>query len=180
MKKAILAGIAALIVAAGAWYWFSPSLAMQGLRDAALAGDKDELRERVDFPAIRESLKSQMRAMMVAEMAKEKDNPFAAMGMAFVGAIIDPMIDSMVSPDGIKVMVESGKMKDPDKTVADQTKGEGADWEIERRGLDRFIARPKAKDGDKVPSLIFKRDGLGWDLVDIEAPAQPPREKAGT
>lgn len=153
---------------------------MQGLRDAALAGDKDELRERVDFPAIRESLKSQMRAMMVAEMAKEKDNPFAAMGMAFVGAIIDPMIDSMVSPDGIKVMVESGKMKDPDKSVADQTKGEGAVWEIERKGLDRFVAHPKAEAGEQVPTLIFKRDGLGWDLVDIEAPTPAPTQKAGT
>jgi hypothetical protein len=170
MKKAVLAGIAAIALAAGGWYWLSPGLAMQGLRDAALAGDKDELRERVDFPAIRESLKSQMRAMMVAEMAKEKDNPFAAMGMAFAGAIIDPMIDGIVSPDGIKVMVESGKMKDPDKPVADQTKGQEAKWEIERRGLDRFIARPKANEGDKVPALIFKRDGLGWDLVDIEAP----------
>jgi hypothetical protein len=170
VKKAILAGIAALVVAAGGWYWLSPGLAMQGLRDAALAGDKDELRERVDFPAIRESLKSQMRAMMVAEMAKEKDNPFAAMGMALAGAIIDPMIDSIVSPDGIKVMVESGKMKNPDKPVADQTKGEEAEWEIERRGLDKFIARPKATESDKAPLLIFKRDGLGWDLVDIEAP----------
>jgi len=143
---------------------------MRGLRDAALAGDKDELRERVDFPAIRESLKSQMRAMMVAEMAKEKDNPFAAMGMAFAGAIIDPMIDGVVSPDGIKVMVESGKMKDPDKPVADQTKGEETEWTIERRGLDRFTAHPKVRAGEKVPTLVFKRDGLGWDLVDIEAP----------
>ncbi|HUD90223.1 DUF2939 domain-containing protein [Sphingobium sp.] len=171
MKKAILAGVAAIVIAAGAWYWFSPQFAMQGLKDAALAGDKDELRERVDFPAIRESLKAQMRAMMVAEMAKEKDNPFAAMGMAFAGAIIDPMIDSMISPEGIKVMVESGKMKSPERPAAEQTEGREADWQIERRGVDRFTAHPKAKVGEKVPTLVFERDGLGWDLVDIEMPA---------
>ncbi|TCM19040.1 DUF2939 family protein [Novosphingobium sp. PhB165] len=179
MKKAVLAVVAAIVVAAGGWYWLSPGLAMKGLRDAALAGDKDELRERVDFPAIRESLKSQMRAMVTAELAKEKDNPFAAMGMAFAGAIIDPMIDGAVSPEGIKVMVESGKMKTPGQPVADQTKGEEAQWQIERRGLDRFTAHPKARDGEKAPTLIFKRDGLGWELVDIEVPAPADKTQAG-
>lgn len=178
MKKAILAGVAAIVVAAGAWYWLSPGLAMQGLKTAALAGDREELKERVDFPAIRESLKSQMRAMMVAEMAKEKDNPFAAVGMAFAGAIVDPMIDSIISPEGIKVMVESGKVNEPGKTAATQTQGKDAEWEIERRGLDRFVARPKVKPGDNAPSLIFKRDGLGWDLVDVEAPTNPSSPKA--
>ncbi|AXB75455.1 DUF2939 domain-containing protein [Novosphingobium sp. P6W] len=153
---------------------------MKGLKDAALAGDREELKDRVDFPAIRESLKSQMRAMMVAEMAKEKNNPFGALGMAFAGAIIDPMIDGIVSPEGIKVMVESGKMKDPEKPAAVQTEGREAEWEIERRGLDRFIARPKLKPGDKAPSLIFKRDGLGWDLVDVEAPADPTLSSAAS
>jgi hypothetical protein len=170
MKKIVLAGVAASVLAAGGWYWLSPGLAMKGLKDAALAGDKEELRDRVDFPAIRESMKSQMRAMMLAEMAKEKDNPFAAMGMAFAGAIIDPMIDGMISPDGIKVMVESGKMKNPDKSAAEQTKGEETDWAIERRGFDRFTAHPKAKEGEKVPTLVFQRDGFSWDLVDIEMP----------
>ena len=171
MKKVVLAGAAAIVLAAGGWYWLSPGLAMNGLKDAALAGDKEELRDRVDFPAIRESMKSQMRAMMLVEMAKEKDNPFAAMGMAFAGAIIDPMIDGMVSPDGIKVMVETGKMKNPDKSAAEQTNGEDTDWAIERRGFDRFTAHPKVKEGEKVPTLVFERDGLGWDLVDIEVPA---------
>jgi hypothetical protein len=62
-------------------------------------------------------------------------------------------------------------MENPEKTTAEVTKAEDTDWEIERRGLDRFTARPKGKGGDKVPTLVFERDGLGWDLVDIEAPA---------
>jgi hypothetical protein len=172
MKKAVLAGVAAVVIAAGAWYWLSPGLAMQGLKEAALAGDKDELRERVDVPAIRESLKSQMRAMMVSEMAKEKDNPFGVLGMAFAGAIIDPMIDGIISPDGIKAMVENGRMKDPAKPASEPAEGKEVEWVIDRRGLDRFTAHPVTEPGEKVPTLVFKRDGLDWDLVDIEAP--PP------
>lgn len=44
MKKVILGSLAALILAAGGWYWLSPNLAMKGLHDAALEGDKYELR----------------------------------------------------------------------------------------------------------------------------------------
>ena len=169
MKKWIVAALAALLVAASTWYMVSPSWAMRGLKEAALSGDKYELRERVDFPAVRESLKSQFRAIMAAEMAKQKDdNPFAAIGMALASAVVDPMIDSLVSPEGIKAMVENGRMKGPNDAAADP--GKQVDWSIEHKGLDRFIARPQT-DNSKAPSLVFKRDGLGWELVDIDVPA---------
>lgn len=169
MKKAIIGGVCAAVLAFGAWYWVSPMWAMQGLKDAALAGDKEELKERVDFPAVRESLKSQLRAVVVAEMAKQKDNPFAAIGMAIASSIIDPMIDGIVSPDGIKAIVENGKLKAPQVSDAKEVGGKEVKWEIDRQGLDRFTARPEADKGEKSPTLVFKRDGLGWDLIDIEA-----------
>lgn len=169
MKRIVLGVVAFAAVSAGGWYYASPGFAMKGLRDAAMNGDKQELKERVDFPAVRESLKEQVRAVLVAELAKAKDNPFAGLGMMMAGAIIDPMIDTFVSPSGMKALVDQGKFKKPDQSEevsADQP----ADWIIERDGIDQFRATPKRKDGDKVPILVFRRDGLGWDLVDIEIP----------
>lgn len=179
MKKWILAVLAAVLIAGAGWYVLSPKMAMQGLKEAALAGDKDELKERVDFPAIRESLKSQFRARMVAEMAKEKDNPFAALGMAFASAVVDPMIDGIVSPDGIKAMVENGRMKDPRSTGDASTESKPVEWTVERKGFDRFVARPEVQAGEKAPALVFRRDGLGWDLVDIEIPESGASQTTG-
>lgn len=177
MKK-WLVGVAALLIAGGgAWYALSPALAMQDLKQAALAGDREELKERVDFPALRESLKSRFHALMAAEIAKEGENSgFAALGMAFASAIVDPMIDGLISPDGIKAMVENGRMKGPNDAPADTN--HEVEWSIERKGFDRFIAHPKT-DNAKAPSLVFKRDGLGWDLVDIEIPEEPTLKDAG-
>lgn len=124
----------------------------------------------MDFPAVRESLKSQFRAVMVAEMAKEKDNPFAALGMAFASSMADTMIDGLVSPAGIKAIVANGKVKEQQDSEADGQSGKEVDWEIDRRGLDRFVAKPKVADGEKAPSLVFKRSGFGWELIDIEVP----------
>ena len=169
MKTWIFAALAAVIVLGGAWYWASPAIAMSGLRDALLEGDRDELNERVDFPRVRESLKAQMMAAMQAEMAKqaEKDNPFAALGGMFATAMVGQMIDTIVTPDGLKAMVQHGEFK-PDATAEKKPEQE---WAVERDGLDRFRAVPEAKVGEKVPKLLFKRDGLSWRLVEIEMPA---------
>ena len=176
MKKRILAVLGAVILAGGAWYWLSPGIAMHGLKEAARSGDKDQLNERVDFPAVRDSLKSQFRAVMAAEMAKEKDNPFGALGMAFASVVIDPMIDGAISPEGIKTMVANGRMKAPASSGETASSGgrNDVDWQIERKSFDTFLARPTVADGERAPMMVFRRDGFGWKLVEIEVPVKMP------
>jgi len=117
---------------------------------------------------LRESLKGQFSAMMAKEMAKEKDagNPFAALGGMLATAIVGPMIDGFVTPDGLKAMVQHGSFK-PDANATQQPEQQ---WTVEHDGIDRFAALPVVKPGEKAPKLVFKRDGLGWKLVDIEMP----------
>ncbi|MBR2270403.1 DUF2939 domain-containing protein [Sphingobium sp.] len=172
MKKGLIVAVILIIAGFGGWYFASPSIAMSGLRDAAVEGDREELKDRVDFPAVRESLKAQVRAHFVTEMQKEKDNPFAALGMAMAGAIVDPMIDGIVSPSGIKAMVQQGRMQTDarDANAAVQTEKKPVEWSIDRRGFDKFLAKPKTEAGQNEPTLVFERDGLGWRLVDIEIP----------
>jgi hypothetical protein len=169
MKKPMIIMAAALAVAAPTgWYFGSPYLAMHQLKEAVKSGDRDELAERVDFPAVRESIKSQMKAVMMAEVAKQKEsNPFSALGGMLAMAMVDPIIDGMVSPDGLKSMVDKGKVAaKPDQATSDQP---DAKWDISHRGFGKFTAKPENDDG-RVPKLVFKRDGLGWRLVDIEMP----------
>lgn len=175
MKKLIWgawAGVAVIVAALG-WYLASPALAMSGLRDAVAAGDKAEMGERVDFPAVRESLKTQFRMQFMAELAKdEENNAFAAFGLALANAVIEPLIDSFVSPDGMKALVERGKLERPNggDQTAPAEPANSNDWNIERDGLSTFRATPMMDIGEPRPTLIFRRDGLSWDLVDIEIP----------
>ncbi len=166
----ILAVVVAVLAGTG-WYFASPGLAMSSLRNAALEGDRIELQERVDFPAIRESLKSQAKAAVMAEMADAKEmDGFGALGAMLVIPMIDGMVDAIVTPDGLKVMIERGKLADPDNVKGSEASSD-VDWQIERDGFDRFRAKPEAAEGEEVPSLVFVRDGLGWKLADIEIPA---------
>jgi len=168
MKKWVIAAVAAALALAGTWYWASPALAMNNLRNALVKGDRSELAERIDFPAIRESLKSQMSAMMVAEMAKKKDegNAFAALGGMLATAMVGPMIDGIVTPDGLKAVVQHARFKSDAEVQARPEQK----WNVERDGFDKFTAIAATQPGEKAPKLLFKRDGLGWRLVDIEMP----------
>ena len=173
MKKWIVTVLAAALVLSGGWYYASPGLAMSGLRDAALAGDQEELKERIDFPAIRQSLKDQFKEAMMAELGNQQDNPFAGLGAMMAMAMIDPLVEGLVSPEAIKAIVERGKLQRPDGEAAPES-AEQAKWTIERSGLDTFKAVPESTDGKPVPKMVFQRDGLSWRLVDIEIPAKTP------
>ena len=120
---------------------------------------------------MRESLKEQLRADMAAEMAKpeNKTNGFGAFGAMLGMAMVEPIIDGFVTPASMSAMIKQGKMQ-RDADAPAQTSGKPADWSIEHKGLSRFTATPKAPAGQKVPSMIFEREDLGWKLVGIELP----------
>lgn len=168
-NKVLAIGAALLIVAGGAWYWGSPAYAMSQLRDAAQSGDKDDLQERIDFPKVRDSLKTTLRARLAAEVtSSEQDNPFAKFGAMMAMGMIDGMVEGFVTPESMSAMIKQGKMQKPGQAEAAPVKP--VEWTIERDGLDKFTAIPATDKGDAPPRLIFHRDGLGWDLVEIEIP----------
>ena len=106
-KSAIIAIMSVIIVGLVGIYFGSPYLAARNLKNAAIEADPDELETSVDFPSVRESLKSQLNVAMMTEMQNDpemKDNPFAGLG-----AMVDRMIDAYVTPDGLAAMVRGQK-----------------------------------------------------------------------
>ncbi|MBU1605798.1 MAG: DUF2939 domain-containing protein [Alphaproteobacteria bacterium] len=170
-KNAWIAGAAAVLIAgSAAWYFASPGYAMSELRDAASEGDADALEDNIDFPAVRESLKSQLKAEMMAQIASEETEGFGAFGGMMMLGMIDPMIDGMVTADGMARLIEEGRFAEPGTDAPVSEEEQVDDWTIERDGISSFTARPVAPAGEKVPGLVFERDGLGWRLTEIDIP----------
>jgi hypothetical protein len=98
-----------VIITFGAASFASPFWAMRQLRAAAAAGDPAALEKYVDFPALRESVKTELQATVIAPMvanSKLKDSPIAGLGAMMATAMLGPVVDSMVSPAGIAKMVQ--------------------------------------------------------------------------
>lgn len=166
-------GIAIMIALVGA-YLGSPYLAVRSFKDAAQSANVDQLDATVDFPAVRESLKSQMSAALMHEMSNDPDlkgNPFAGLGALMMPAIVDKMVDTFVTPDGIAALIKGGR---PASSGAEpQGTNPAVDYDYDYVSLDRFRVKiVNSKSGEDGPSLVFERRGImSWKLIRIELPA---------
>ena len=168
MKLKVGLAVASLVAAMGAWFAFSPSMAVTALADAIYSQDADEIRERVDTVRVKERLQSYLSETMIGPVLDDEvDNPFEGFGRLAVTSMLPAMVDRLVSPEGLRDILEAqSNSADPN----DQ------DWEIRRDGLNRF----SAKLSDEAANFIFERDGLSWLLVEIRMPGDPFSQDAST
>ncbi len=125
------------------------------------------------------------------------DNPLGAAGAALGLGFVDPIIDNTVTPEWVARAVTEGQRRQAEAEAAraalparegeasaardpapDQNPQEPAaaqqgepQYEIEREGLNSFRVTTQSPAGDAGPTLLFAREGLGWDLVGIEMSA---------
>jgi hypothetical protein len=183
-----LAAVALLVA-----YLGSPFLAMQALKGAARSHDPVRLERIVDFPAVRDSLKSQFNAAFAGRLQSDpalRNNPFAGFAMLIAPVIVERAVDSLVTPDGIAAMVESGtppKAGPAAPKAAPSASAPPAARREERarlsyayEDLDTFkVTSASRTDPDARVDFVFRRSGLvRWRLTRIGLPlaavAKPP------
>ena len=178
---AILAAVLGLFLVV---YFASPLVAVQGLISAAKAGDQAALERKVNFPALRQSMKDEMNARLAAEMRKDlgdKDNALSGLGLLLAPSLISGAVDALVTPQAVAAMVtEAREPRAADAVAPAGPRGQGADDKVKRsysyRGLNTFaVTLTQADKPDERLSLLMQRNNLffwklaGVDLVDPEA-----------
>ncbi|NIA55230.1 DUF2939 domain-containing protein [Massilia sp. TW-1] len=168
---------AATLLAIAATSAASPWWTLHRLQAAVARHDADAVAAQVDFPALRASVKEQAFAAMggkAGEAAGGRDgaNPFAAFGRKMAMAVVDPLVDAAVSPEGVATMVEHGRIgigrpapaADTSDTSDSAPARDKPRYALAYRGLNSFAVT--ARDGG---SFIFRRDGLWtWKLAGID------------
>jgi hypothetical protein len=171
MRKALpFFGIVALI-AIGTWVYFTPHLALRSMRSAAEAGDGAALSGYVDFPAVRESLKTTVNGK-VASVAQGTNSPLALFGAAFASALVSPMIDAFVTPESLALIL-NGVKPEPGGSVRVALPAEKDVETTERYGdLSTFLVTVKTKGSTGEPiGLVLRRSGLVfWKLSALTFP----------
>lgn len=165
-------GAVLAIIAGVAWYFGSPWYALRGLKAAAESNDSDALSAYIDFPALREDLKAEVLGQMMAEAQKDKGE-FSGLAMALGPAIVGPMIDGFVTPQGLRAAMVSNRSKTGPSSKQPPAAGTFAMDDkpvVSRRSFSEFTVGT-AKDPGNV--MVFKRHGLGWKLSGVDI--APPR-----
>ena len=142
-------------------YGVSPYLSFWRFTAALRSGDTKSLSSRVDFPAVRASLKKQLIARFVHATSGHKR--WANLGPT----LIDAIIDAYATPEGIAALVSNpGALKNLQNPRQFRfSTGKPEDWSKVKyaffTGVRSFVVD---REGIK---LRFRFTGLGWQLNDL-------------
>lgn len=173
MSTKIKLSIAIIFVAFSTWFYFTPHLAVSGMKSAVEAKDAAKLSRYVNFPALKESLKADFNAKLASEVAKETDgNPVAFLGAALAAAFINPMIDALVTPESLAMMMKGDKPQLATNTEEAKSSDSDVDISMSYESFDRFVVTVKKKGTSEEPlGLVFNRDGIfSWKLSALRLP----------
>ncbi len=165
MSRTKWAGLAAVLVllATIGWYVLSPGYTLKQMKAAAQANDADRLSSYIDYPSLREDMKSELSARMMAEAQKDQSG-FGPLGVALGSALVGPLVDAIISPAGVRAMMLSNRQNKKAPIAV------GEDPDIERHGLSEFVVKSKSGQNG---TMVFKRHGLSWKLSGLDLP--PPK-----
>jgi len=102
--KRIFGTLLVLVVA----YTAYPYFALYRLGDAIRSGEPDAVEGKVNWPRLRQGLKDDLNAKVVSKAGAESDNGVAALGAMFASKMIGAAVDSMVTPTGLAMMMQTG------------------------------------------------------------------------
>jgi hypothetical protein len=163
----------ALLAALGIWFYLTPFHAYSGMAKAAENRDATALANYVDFPALKESVKANVNAKFSAEIARQGDSdPAAALGAAFASALINPMVEALITPDSLTTMIRNGVPPSTDATGAAPAAGSQTETTKGYEGLNRFVVKVRQLDSSRDPVVfVFHREGLvSWKLSAMRLP----------
>lgn len=164
-NKKIIATSVSLLV--GGWLFATPYIAASSMESAIESQDAEKISKYVDFPALKENIKASINEAVLEEAAKAGKNDVASqMGAAMAAAFIGPMVDAMISPQGLAMMVGSkSKPGEPPKKTASIK--DNPDTKITQgyKDFNTFGVDITDKPSNKTISLIFKRSEIyQWKL----------------
>ncbi|ABC78003.1 DUF2939 domain-containing protein [Syntrophus aciditrophicus] len=173
MKKAAWIIIVLLIVIAG-YVAAGPFLTAYSIRTALVEQDSEKLSDNIDFPALRQNVKDQFRAIMMKKASTElQDNPFAAIATGFAAKMADGVVDTVITPSGLASLMEKKTSKSGHESESDSTSSKKEDlFKNARYSYDSFSKFSVWVPNDKGEELRFvlKREGFSWKLVNIVIP----------
>lgn len=152
-----------------------PYITVHQMKAAAEAQDGRALSEHIEFPSVRQSLKEQLNALIMKKMAEDqklKNNPFAVLGAAFAGTLVERMVDLYVTPAGITQLMAGEKpqtQKMSNGGVSSSKPLSGADMSYE--SFDKFVVKIQGQNGD-AGEFVLRRSGLDWKVTEIILPLE--------
>lgn len=171
IKPLLLLGLLAL----AGWMFYSPYHVVDRLREAAQTEDTETVARYTDFPALRADVRQTLKASMEQELSTAAgDHPFAAMGLALADALLQPLVDAMISPEVLTRIWQGYLPKTPaqDKDELAMRRRENTRVDLGYEAYDRFVVTIADRNApeERVQLVFTRRNLLFWKLTGLRLP----------
>ncbi len=173
--RVIIAGIVAVLVLSFGYVVATPYITVSQMQAAAEARDGQALSEYIDFVAVRQSLNTQLTAMLADQMTQTTDDDaMGLLGAAFGSKIIELLLDAIVTPEGLVAVLNGNSMTDvlDQEAPAAATNAANTSVSMGYQSLDTFGVTITNTDTQSATTLVLRRDGLNWRLSEILLPQE--------
>lgn len=172
--RVIIAGIVAVLVLLLGYVVATPYIAVSQMQAAAEARDGQALSEYIDFVAVRQSLNTQLTAMLADQMTQSTDDDaMGLLGAAFGSKIIELLLDAIVTPAGLVAVLNGDSMTDVlDQEASVSATPANTSVSMGYQSFDTFGVTITNTDTQSATTLLLKRDGLNWRLSEIMLPQE--------
>jgi len=162
MRRWMIALAVLLVVAGGGWLWGSPYWTLLQMKKAAEAGDLSALSARIDYPAVRADVKTQLRE----RLGRTEGSALDRLGAAIAERLADPVVDAAITPEGMRALFASAAVARAARPSL--TSGDPGDMRVRRDALGRFTLTSANGSG---PEVVFELQGLSWRVTAVRLPA---------
>lgn len=191
MSKGPIIAVIGVLVAAGVAA--PPYLTVHQMRAAVERHDGAAFSEHIDFPSVRQSIKDQINAAFLQEMAKDESTQqsgAAALGQAMAGLLVDRAADAFLeaylTPAGIAQMMAEdnagGEEHDTGDKPGCRPMLEGS---MSYESLNKFVVSTGGE-ADRECRMVLRRQGFDWKVTEFilplsqlndDDPGKPPAKK---
>lgn len=174
MKKIVALIVLLAIIVAG-YIAAGPFIAIHEIKSGVEHQDPEKISAYADFSALRTNLKEQINALFMKQVASDlKDNPFAALGMAFASKLAEGMVDSFVTPASLSNLMAGKKPQQPNGVEGPQESNSQKpepfkDARYTYDSSSKFSVWVK-NDSCEETRFVLTRNGLSWKLSNIVIP----------
>ncbi len=171
-QKLWLAGAAIAAFGVGGWFYATPYLTLQQMYGAAKQENPQRLSGYIDFPAVRENLKQDLQATFAQQISGQTGGILGLLGAALGGVILDPVLDTVVSPEGVAALLQGQTIQlDNPRRGATLSQKQAVDVKTRYTSFNEFEVSIAPKENPEAQvNLRLTRSGLSWKLSEIDLP----------
>jgi hypothetical protein len=172
--RGLLIGGVILAVACGGGLYASPYITLYQMYQAVEHKDVQEVSNYVDFPALRDSVKTNLKTIVTKETAQSSNPILGLLGSVMGGVVLDPVVDHLVTPAGVAALLEGQQLQLGNKGSKVQFEpGTGSpDVKAEYESFNQFAVTVKPKGEAIEPvTILLSRNGFSWKISGVRLPS---------